>query len=197
MNVRLFRLLTLVLAGTMTAFLVVPHIGAQGASDENSKIQQGLSIAQTSGILQNIRGKNISLVGLGSYIVNAQGDCNGCHGNPSWLDGHNPFLGQSAQIDPNGYLAGGAMLFGPIFVPRNLTPNASGLPAGMTLAQFINTIRTGHDRRATGAPPDSDLLQIMPWPIFRNMTDRDLSAIYEFLSSIRCLDPSNRGRCVN
>jgi hypothetical protein len=62
---------------------------------------------------------------------------------------------------------------------------------------FIKTLRKGHDRRTTGAPPDSDLLQIMPWPIFRNMNDRDLSAIYEFLSSIRCLDPSNRGRCSN
>lgn len=27
----------------------------------------------------NVKGKDHALVGLGSYIVNAQADCNGCH----------------------------------------------------------------------------------------------------------------------
>ena len=52
-----------------------------GASDgsEASKIQIGYTIAP---VPLNLKGKNPSLVGLGSYIVNAQADCAGCHSNP-------------------------------------------------------------------------------------------------------------------
>ncbi len=37
-------------------------------------------------------------------------------------------------------------------------------------------------------PFDGDLLQVMPWPIYKNMTDHDLRAIYEYLSAIPCID---------
>jgi hypothetical protein len=36
--------------------------------------------------------------------------------------------------------------------------------------------------------PDGNLLQIMPWPTFSHLTDRDLEAIYEYLSAIPCID---------
>ena len=45
-------------------------------------------------------------------------------------------------------------------------------------------------------PFNGDLLQVMPWPTYANMTDRDLLAIYTYLSSIPCnpepsgLDPA-------
>jgi hypothetical protein len=44
---------------------------------------------------------------------------------------------------------------------------------------------------------DGKLLQVMPWPTFQNMTDHDIAAIYEYLSSIPCLEggpgePANR-----
>ena len=38
------------------------------------------------------------------------------------------------------------------------------------------------------APFDGALLQIMPWPIFHNMTYHDLHAIYEYLSAIPCIN---------
>jgi hypothetical protein len=38
------------------------------------------------------------------------------------------------------------------------------------------------------APFDGTRLQIMPWPIYKNMTDHDLRAIYEYLSAIPCID---------
>ena len=47
----------------------------------------------------SLKGKNPSLVGLGSYIVNAQADCNGCHGNPTFAPGGDPHLGQPEVID--------------------------------------------------------------------------------------------------
>jgi hypothetical protein len=36
--------------------------------------------------------------------------------------------------------------------------------------------------------PDGNLLQVMPWPTFQNMTDRDLESIYTYLSAIPCID---------
>ncbi len=34
------------------------------------------------------------------------------------------------------------------------------------------------------APVDGSVLQVMPWPTFHNMTDHQLTAIYEYLSAI-------------
>jgi hypothetical protein len=36
--------------------------------------------------------------------------------------------------------------------------------------------------------PDGNLLQIMPWVTFSHMSDRDLEAMYEYLSAIPCID---------
>jgi hypothetical protein len=33
-------------------------------------------------------------------------------------------------------------------------------------------------------PDPNDILQVMPWPIYRFMTDRDLNAVYEYLSHL-------------
>jgi hypothetical protein len=38
------------------------------------------------------------------------------------------------------------------------------------------------------APFDGDKLQIMRWPSFQNMTDRQLTAIYTYLSTVPCLE---------
>jgi hypothetical protein len=37
---------------------------------------------------------------------------------------------------------------------------------------------------------DGDLLEVMPWPTFLNMTDHQLDATYEYLSAIACLSPT-------
>jgi hypothetical protein len=49
----------------------------------------------------------------------------------------------------------------------------------LTLDEFMTAIRAGAD-------PDnpSQLLQVMPWPEFRKMCDRDLIAIPEYLCVI-------------
>src|SRR5436305_2968060 len=66
-----------VLVGTL---IISPRGQAAGqhnaGNDEASEIQQGFAIAP---VPLNLEGKNRALVGLGSYIVNAQGDCDGCH----------------------------------------------------------------------------------------------------------------------
>ncbi len=170
-------------------------------NDDDSRIQQGFAIAP---VPLNLTGKNRALVGLGSYIVNAQVDCNGCHtsaprGMPQleWVPGGVPFFGQRpTEVNPTYYLGGGQhfpLVPGfPDIVSRNLTPDKTGLPeGGRRFEEFLQIMRTGVDldQLHLNLPPpfDGSLLQIMPWPTFQNMTDHDLRAIYEYLSAIPCI----------
>jgi hypothetical protein len=151
---------------------------ANGEGDaEAARIFRGYQIAP---VPLKLRGRNRSLVGLGSYIVNAQGGCNDCHTNPPYEPGGDPFLGQPERINVDGYLAGG-VAFGP-FVSANITPDDEGLPAGLTFPEFKRLLRTGHDPHSGGT------LQVMPWPVYRNMIDRDLRAVYEYLRSIPSIE---------
>ncbi len=198
----------IVLAGMLSSS---PRVKATDDDDEDrneSKIRRGFEIAP---VPLNLEGKSRALVGLGSYIVNAQGDCNGCHsaGPPTeFVPGGNPYFGQTEKLNPATYLGGGRD-FGPYPAPnsplhiisRNLTPDRTGMPeGGHTFSEFVQIIRTGKDfdhlhPTCTGVPNancvqppfDGDLLQIMPWPIYKNMTDHDLRAIYEYLSAIPCI----------
>jgi hypothetical protein len=151
-----------------------PTSAGDGGDDE-SRIKRGFDIAP---VPLDLTGKNRALVGLGSYIVNAQGGCNDCHTHPAYVPDEGPFLGLPTQINAAQYLTGGRQ-FGP-FTSRNLTPDATGKPAGLTLEQFQNVLRTGQDPEG----PPGDLLQVMPWPVYGNMVDRDFRAIYEYLRAI-------------
>ena len=164
----------LIATGTLWAAVT---LGAQG-----SKIQIGADLAP---VPLNMKGRNPALVREGSYIVNAQGGCNDCHTVPSYAAGGNPFAGEPEQINTPCYLAGGGV-FGP-FVSRNITPRANGLPAGRTLEQFKQIMHEGTDFR--NPPDDTPILQVMPWPVYGKMTDRELEAIYEFLSAIPSINP--------
>src|SRR5271155_1927449 len=82
------------------------------------RIRIGFEIAP---VPLNLNGKDPSLVGLGSYLVNGANDCNFCHtsGGPPNLNfatGFNPYFGQKKKTDPTTYLAGGAD-FGPAALP--------------------------------------------------------------------------------
>lgn len=179
----LLRMGVLLVAVVVTGWLIVSaaNRSVANASDQDngqSEIQRGYMIAP---VPLDLNGKNRALVGLGSYIVNAQGGCNDCHTNPPYAPGGDPYQGQPAKVNAAGYLAGG-MAFGP-FVSRNITPNQSGRPAGLTLDEFIQVMRTGADPDQLH-PQVSPLLQVMPWPVYGHMTDRDLEAVYEYLRSI-------------
>ena len=163
---------------TGIALTALPVATVQADDLSASQIQRGYEI---NPVPLDLKGKNRALVGLGSYIVNT-GGCNECHTNPSFAPGGNPFLGQPEQINTAGFLAGGQR-FGP-FTSANITPDALGRPAGLTLQQFMTTLRTGHNP----LDPPGALLQVMPWPAFGKKTDQDLRAIYEYLSAIPSIE---------
>lgn len=145
---------------------------------EADRIVRGFQIAP---VRLNLRHRDRNTVGLGSYIVNAQAGCNDCHTNPPYAPGGDPFEGQPKKVNTEGYLAGGTQ-FGPV-TSANITPDENGLPAGLTFQEFRRMLRTGHD------PDDPDeILQVMPWPVFQDMTERDMRAVYEYLRSIPHVD---------
>ncbi|HTS28407.1 MAG TPA: hypothetical protein VMH81_21185 [Bryobacteraceae bacterium] len=226
---------TLAFVGLMGMLIGSPRSRADNNDNDSddAKVQEGLAI---SPVPLNLAGKDRDLVGLGSYIVNAQAICNDCHalfpppptgvsaeytptGNPYLLLAPaGPFSGR-IQVNPATYLGGGND-FGPFgpgidIVSRNLTPDRTGQPeGGHSLSDFMTIMRTGADldhlhptcsaSRTTNclpAPLNGNVLQVMPWPIFRNMSDHELQAIYEFLSAIPCIDtvvpgqPQLRNQC--
>jgi len=162
------------------------HSADDNNNSDSSRIQQGFAIAP---VPLNPKGKNRALVGLGAYIVNAQGGCADCHSCPTYACGHNPFRGQPKQFNGATYLAGGVP-FGP-FTSRNITPDEETGNLELTLAQFTEVLRNGTDFE-NQHPQFGPLLQVMPWPIFGNMTDHDIQAIYEYLRSIPHAEP---GQC--
>ncbi len=156
-----------------------PAVSSPLQNPDDPRIAAGLAL---SPVPLNLMGKDRRLVGLGSYAVNAIGGCWECHTSPPYLMGSDPYVGQMERVNATAYLAGGVK-FGP-FTSRNLTPDSkSGKPADMDFDQFLRTIRTGVDEKQLH-PQMGPLLQVMPWPVFRKMTDSDLRAVYEFLTAI-------------
>jgi hypothetical protein len=145
----------IVLAG-----ILISSPRAQAQETEATLSQIGLAIAP---VPLNLAGKDQAIVGLGSYLVNAVGDCNGCHtgGGPpnfNYAAGGNPYFGQPQKVDPTVYLSGGsdfgpvgtptgpAMYQGPDMITRNLTPDKTGMPAGgHTLSEFLQIMTSGRD----------------------------------------------------
>ncbi len=133
--------------------------------DRQARVRQGFAVAPVSIETAGLTGRQRMLVGLGSYLVNAAGDCAGCHGGPpAYLAG-----GVRFAIDGAGHRVWS----------RNLTPDpATGLQ--LTLDQFRDALRTGHDYR----PGATAMLLVMPWLYLRWESDLDLEAIYAYLRAI-------------
>jgi hypothetical protein len=178
---------------------------------EAARVRRGFEIAP---VPLNVRGNERALVGLGSYLVNAVADCNGCHSaGPAteYAPGGNPyFKGNSPTVVNQATYLGGGRNFGalipgtPAIVSRNLTPDRSGRPVGgRTFEEFLHIMRTGDDLDHLHPncsdsitsncfpalqPFNGDRLQIMPWPDFQHMTLHEVRAIYEYLGAIPCIE---------
>lgn len=209
-----------------TAFALLAGFGpaslasAKEPVSDEALVRRGFQIAP---VPLNLEGRNRELVGLGSYLVNAVASCNDCHSagpQTAYAPGGNPyFKGNPPQVLNQATYLGGGRNFGsllpgtPEIVSRNLTPDRTGRPAGgLTFAQFAHILRTGED--ADHAHPNcsatlttncfpafqpfnGDLLQIMPWPVYQDMGDRDLRAIYEYLSAVPCIEGPPSGLLHN
>jgi hypothetical protein len=203
-------------AAAFTALLAVGSMSgiawAQADDGEQSRIRIGFEVAP---VPLNMAGKDPALVGLGSYYVNVLDHCNTCHSaGPAteFAKGGNPYFKTNggAVVNPATYLGGGRVFplqapGAPVIVSRNLTPDKTGRPeGGRTFEEFRFIIQTGTDLdrlhlncSAPGANPNNcypdnlpfngELLQIMPWPGLRNLKERDLRAIYEYLSAVPCI----------
>jgi mono/diheme cytochrome c family protein len=103
----------------------------------------------------------------GAYLV----DMAGC------VDCHTPQV--QGQPIAGMEFSGGQVFEGPWgrVASANLTPAPSGIPY-YDEALFVQTIRTGYVRARR-------LNQIMPWHLFRNMTDEDLKAIFAYLKTLK------------
>jgi len=195
-----------ILVSTGATVVVIGYNMARGQENPDSykysrDAQQG---KQISPVPVNLMDKNPDLVYLGSYLVNGQGGCNSCHTCPSYR-GINPFTaggaglgaGKRAPVNAANYLAGGttfpgrgAPAKGTVLAAPNLTPDSSGLPGGMTFDDFKNAMQNGMVSSKPG-----HVLQVMPWPVFRNLYENDLAAIYQYLSAIPSTQPG--GACTN
>lgn len=150
----------------------------------------------------------------GNFTGNVTGQgSNPSFGNP-YLDppgDAQPLHGQLQANTNTGHFLAGGRCFG-FFMSRNLTPDDSGKPRGLTEAEFIQVMRTGKDVSCSkpnpptyGGVPDplcssttfpapeapgaghsfnADVLQTMSWPTYHSLTDTDLKAIYAYLSAL-------------
>lgn len=104
----------------------------------------------------------INEIERGKYLVKIS-DCDGCH--TAW----------EAPLIP-GILGGGNFI-----IRQNDSAYSSNItfgPSGIFYDEnvFIQIIRTGKS---------GTLHSVMPWIVFKNMTDEDLKAVYAFLKTIR------------
>jgi hypothetical protein len=143
-------------------------------------------------------------------------DCHSAGPMTEYAPGGDPYFGQKKQINLETYLGGGRDFNkvsgppSPDIISRNLTPTPkTGLPGGdITLDRFLKIFRHGtdfdhlhpncsatittncfpHPSMTPPIPPvDGDLLQVMPWPNFKDLTDHDIRAIYEYLKAVPCI----------
>lgn len=133
----------------------------------------------------------------GKYLVDISG-CHDCH--TPWREGPEgpePDLSrmlsghpQSLQLPPPPkteapwiatWAATNTAISGPwgVSYTANLTPDPEAGLGKWTAQTFKDTIRNGR-RMGRGRP----LLPPMPWPVYRNMTDEDLEAVFAYLQSI-------------
>jgi hypothetical protein len=133
----------------------------------------------------------LSLFGRGSYLVNAIGDCSGCHTNVD--------SAATGAIDTAAYLTGGQVfdlnIDGvPPFVQkqfgyvRSASANLTGPTHGffnfssVDFGTFETLITEGI--HAEDPAPQRTVAFPMPWTFLRNMTIGDMQAVYTYMNQV-------------
>jgi mono/diheme cytochrome c family protein len=143
--------------------------------------KQGFNISPVPINVTGLTSAQAEMVGNGSYLVNALGDCASCHGTaPAFLGGGCP------TPDAGPPSCTGITFAEPAFTvtSRNLTPDP-GTGMVLTEAQFVNVMRTGADvHSATGTGGATETMVVMPWQGYRWMSLYDLQSMYAYLQVI-------------
>lgn len=153
------------LAAVLSLGMFITPKAGKAQNDNNAEQDQKLKIQigfQVAPVPLNMAGLDSDLVGLGSYIVNVTGDCNGCHsagpateytGNPYQFLPPSLTVHQIKKVNPATYLGGGRD-FGAYPAPtsplhifsRNLTPDVTGRPeGGHSFSDFVQIMTMGTD----------------------------------------------------
>jgi mono/diheme cytochrome c family protein len=134
------------------------------------------------------------------YYLTTIGACHDCHSpkimtptgpepDPSRLFSGHPMDVPTPEVtvsNPNWVLFEAnhfTAFVGPwgISYAANLTPDETGT-GNWTLEQFKTAIRKGKYKGLEGS---RDLLPPMPWQMYRNFTDEDLTAIFAYLQTVK------------
>ncbi len=184
--------LALLAAASAVACLAGTAALAQSAAHTGSAAAASKPATNAAGMTQD------ELVARGKYIVSSSG-CHDCH--TPWhvgpngpepdmrraLSGHP----QAMVMPPAPKLPEGPWLVtiaatntayaGPwgVTYTANLTPDRESGLGKWTAKDFIDTIRTGR-RMGRGR----EILPPMPYPVYNNLTDADLTAVFTYLQSI-------------
>jgi mono/diheme cytochrome c family protein len=162
---------SLVLAGALLGATACKDDEKPPTDQLSAVADKGLSITPVEIDVNGLTIAEKERIGVGSYLVNAVGDCNSCH----------------QTLDPNGpskYLSGGIAFpisaAGDLVYTRNLTPDPD---TGMKLTEdeFVQSMRTGKDFKSDNA---AEQLIVMPWATFRWMSTEDLKSIYAYLKKL-------------
>lgn len=102
----------------------------------------------------------------GKYLAVNIADCNGCHTKRDLSGAYTgePFAGGTPIELSSG-----------TYIPPNITPDPTSRIYGWSQRNFIDRFRMG--KIVAGSP--------MPWSSFKQMTDDELKAIYNYLTKVR------------
>jgi mono/diheme cytochrome c family protein len=106
----------------------------------------------------------------GKYLAMSVANCSGCHTKRDLMTG--AYTGE--------YFAGGLEIDG--FITPNLTPDSSGRIFNWSKQNFIDRFRMGK------LIPKSP----MPWNSFKRMNDDELTAIFNYLKSLKPVKTENK-----
>lgn len=190
---------------------------AQADDEEDGLVQRGFEIAPVPLNLAGKDRRLVGLGSYLVNVLDHCNTCHSAGPPTQYAKGGNPyFKGHEPTIVNQSTYMGGGRVFPPLvtgnpgatptIVSRNLTPDRTGMPeGGRTFEEFRHIIRTGEDLDhlhpncadptitasttcfPANVPFDGNLLQVMPWPDLRHLTDHHLRAIYEYLSAIPCI----------
>jgi len=126
----------------------------------------------------DLTNKSTLLAQRGAYLVRLI-NCQSCHSTVSQTATEAAKDGWKVTT-PQYHLSGGKVQQG--VKVANITPDALGNPAGLSLKQFKAAMKQG-----VSSIDSSKKLVSMPWYNYAEMTDTDVKAIYEYLRSIPAL----------